>query len=193
MVLHRIPVQRAISGALVVLLALLAAHYAGAPLPWPHVADWLYQLVEAGAAAACLLGDALLLGLVAAAMMMTGGHRDRHWLAIGAAFAIFAVVDSVYLYQSAAGTYATSTILDAGWPGAMVILALAAGARPRPAQPGGRTGWRAFAVPGASGLVALALEIYDHYHRLNEPALWLASLCLLAFVGRLALTFHDNL
>src|SRR5436309_9065324 len=120
MVQHRIPVQRAVSRILVVLLALLAVHYAGAPLPWPHVADWLYQLVEAGAAAACLLRAAR-------------GPERGAWLCLGLGMAFFCAGDVYYTVAFGDGDAAFPSPADAGYlafyPASYVALVLFTRAR----------------------------------------------------------------
>src|SRR5262245_54104459 len=45
--------MRLFASVLLALLCLLTAYYAGAPLPWPAAADWLYLAIQAGAASAC--------------------------------------------------------------------------------------------------------------------------------------------
>jgi diguanylate cyclase (GGDEF)-like protein len=49
------------------------------------------------------------------------------------------------------------------------------------------------ALPALATLLALGLLVYDHYSRLNEVALWLATAAVAAAVVRFALTFRENL
>ena len=72
--------QHALPGSLIALTALLIAHYAGAPLPWPSAADRLYNVIEGGAAVACLL------------RAWRGPERGA-WLALGLDVASFAAGD----------------------------------------------------------------------------------------------------
>jgi hypothetical protein len=47
--------------------------------------------------------------------MAAGGKRlDRTWAVLGAGLGVFAVCDSIYLFQVARETYATGTLLDIG-------------------------------------------------------------------------------
>jgi diguanylate cyclase (GGDEF)-like protein len=140
------------------------------------------------------LGDLALLAFVFAVITVTGWRPGRTWLFIAAGFAVFAVADSIYLYQAALGTYDEFGILDLGWPGAYVLVALAAW------QPAthidARTvlrGWAMLLLPAGATLAALGLLLVDHYTRTNQLAVWLASAALLVGVGRFMLTFRANL
>src|SRR5438094_228550 len=104
MVLPGVPVQRALAGVLLVLLALLSAHYAHAPLPWAPAADWIYQLTEAGAAAACLLRAAR-------------GPERAAWLCLAAGIASFCAGDVYYTLAFGNGDAAFPSLADAGYLG----------------------------------------------------------------------------
>jgi len=140
------------------------------------------------------LGDLALLAFVFAVITMTGWRPGRTWLFIAAGFAVFAVADTIYLYQAALGTYEEFGILDLGWPGAYVLVAFAAW------QPATRIdaravlrGWAMLLLPAGATLAALGLLLVDHYARTNQVAVWLASAALLVGVGRFMLTFRANL
>jgi diguanylate cyclase (GGDEF)-like protein len=139
------------------------------------------------------LADLLLIGILVGIMAVTGVKLRGEWLLIAVGFIVFAVADSIYLVQTADGTYVSNGLLDVGWPAAMAIIAAGAWRRP-----GGRIkqrieGWGVFAVPSGAALACLALEFYDHYHRLSTVAHVLATACLLLVIGRLALSFAENL
>ena len=75
----------------------------------------------------------------------------------------------------------------------MIILSAAA-CRGRAARATARIeGWGVFLVPSCAAVAGLALEFYDHYHRLSLVAHLLATGCLLLVIGRLALSFAENL
>jgi two-component system cell cycle response regulator len=126
-------------------------------------------------------------------MAVTGVNLRGEWVLIAVGFIVFAVVDSIYLVQTADGTYVSNGLLDVGWPAAMVIIAAAAWQRPGGKPRHRIEGWGVFLVPSGAGLACLGLEFYDHYHRLSLVAHLLASACLLLVIGRLALSFAENL
>jgi len=138
------------------------------------------------------LGDLTLLAFVTVAMIVTGWRAGSTWRLLALAFGVWAVADTIYLYQTALGTYREYTVLDTAWPAAYVLIAVAAWlpARPLDAR---RLRGATLAFPAAMTLVALGLLMRDHYRELNDVALWLACGALLVAVARFALTFRDNL
>jgi len=139
------------------------------------------------------LGDLVLLGLIVGVLTLTGWTLRGGWLLIGIALAVFAVVDSIYLYQAALGTYKPDKLLDVGWPATMVLIAGAAWQRPARIARGRLEGWRTLVVPTIAAIACLVLEFRDHYERINVVAHYLASACLLAVIARLAMTFGENM
>jgi hypothetical protein len=51
------------------------------------------------------LADLLLVSLVVAMFALTGWRFDRTWAFVAAGYAVFAVVDTLYLYETATGRY----------------------------------------------------------------------------------------
>jgi diguanylate cyclase (GGDEF)-like protein len=140
------------------------------------------------------LMDGLLLAFVVGGFVITGWGLDRTWLWLAAALTTFAVSDSVYLYEIAKGTYTPGGVLDAGWAVALFLVGIAAWRTRRPIRHTERSeGWRSIALPIFFGVVAIAIETYDHYARVTVLALYLTGACLLAVLGRLAMTFGQNL
>src|SRR3954451_10087273 len=71
-------------------------------------------------------GDLLLVAFVAALMVVAGGRMGRTLAWIAGGLCLFGVADSVYLYQTAVGSYDVGGILDGGWSAAAVLIAIAA-------------------------------------------------------------------
>jgi two-component system cell cycle response regulator len=138
------------------------------------------------------VGDLLLLSLVMG-VAVVGGRRivgTFGWIAAG--MCAFAVADSIYLYQSAVGSYKAGTPLEAGWAVSALLIAVGAS---RPVSASVRRGQQrvpSIAGPLAFGLAGLGLLIVDHFQPTNLLALALASLCVLAVLARLGVTFRDN-
>ena len=122
------------------------------------------------------VGDLLLLSLVVG-VLVVGGRRmvgTFGWIAAG--MCAFAVADSIYLYQSAVGSYTAGTPLEAGCAASAVLIAVAAS---RPVSASVRRGEQrasSIAGPVGFGLAGLGLLIFDHFQRTNLLALALASL-----------------
>jgi diguanylate cyclase (GGDEF)-like protein len=138
------------------------------------------------------LMDLLMLGLVVCVLGMTGWRRAGAWSWIAGGLALFAVADSLYLYGVAVGTYKAGVIYDAGWP--MAALLVAYGAWTPATTIRARVSGSRFEIllPIGFAVTSLALLIYDHFGQTNVLALVLSSLCLVAVLGRLAITFGEN-
>jgi GGDEF domain-containing protein len=137
--------------------------------------------------------DLLLFAMLIGVIALNGWRLDRTWLLVAAGFASFAVADSVYLYETAAGTYVEGKLVDVGWVAASVLFACAAWQPPRRIAEARNEGWQALTLPTAFAFVGLAVLVYDHFHRLNTLALVLAWASLAAVILRAVLTFRDKL
>jgi diguanylate cyclase (GGDEF)-like protein len=140
------------------------------------------------------LADALLIAFVFGAFVITGGRFDRTWILLALSLGLFAVSDSIYLYQVAGETYQAGGLLDAGWAVALLLAGVAAwslgGKAPAPKRV---ETWRSLILPVSFAVVAIGVETYDHYVRVTTIALALATLCLVAVLARLMMTFAQNL
>jgi two-component system, cell cycle response regulator len=176
------------------LLAALAVAAIGAALLFGPVLETTGG--SAGMAAmniAYPLADALLLGLVVSMLALTGWHLDRAWLCIIGGTATLALSDSAFLYEAVTGSTVVTTVTEAGWPLAMLLLAAAAW---QPARRRGKVrveGARVLAVPAVFGVTALVILVYGQFQPLNLPAVGLAATSLLAVIARMAFTFRENL
>jgi diguanylate cyclase (GGDEF)-like protein len=176
------------------MIAALAVAALAAAIVLPPV---LASTGASGAAAATTLayplGDALLLALCVALFTLTGWKPGRAWAFIGVGLGLAAVADSVFLYQSARGTYAEGTVLDAMWPMAALILGYAAWQPSLGAAPVTLGRWSMLVVPSLASLTAIGLLTYDHHSRIETAAVGLAAATLVTAVARLAMSFSENL
>jgi two-component system cell cycle response regulator len=137
------------------------------------------------------IGDLGLLALVVAAVTVVGWKGSGLWRPVAGAFAVFAVADSIYLFQVAEGTYAIGGIADLGWPIAALLVGLAAWrpeARARPKVRARKT----IVAPAVFASMALALLVIDHFVHTNPLALGLATASILVILVRLYLTVREN-
>ena len=139
------------------------------------------------------LADLLLLGIVAGVMALAGRRSSRSWLPIALGFVVFAVTDSIYLIETANNTYVQNGLLDVGWPTALLLIALASWGRAPRARRIRMRSWAMFVLPSGAAVACLALEFYDHYHRIALVAEVLCTTCLLLVIVRLGLSFAENL
>jgi diguanylate cyclase (GGDEF)-like protein len=138
-------------------------------------------------------GDALLLAIVVGAFGLSGWAFNRTWMLLAAGLVMFAVGDSTYLVQVTDNTYEYGSWLDLTWPAGFVLLAAAAASPPRPLARTRLHGMALLVVPLLLGLGCLAIEIWDHYARINVIALAGASTGIVAIFARLGLTFKEHL
>ncbi len=137
-----------------------------------------------------VLADAILLGLILVAFAIDGWRLDRAWAWLGGALAVFAISDSAYVYEVATGTSVGGGLLDAGWGLALLLLGIAAWhTGPRRRADAQEETWQSIAPPIAFGVLALGVEVYDHFNPVTPLTLVLASTCLAAVLLRLAMTF----
>jgi diguanylate cyclase (GGDEF)-like protein len=138
------------------------------------------------------VADLTLLTLVFTAASFTGWRPGRSWTVLGAGLLLLAVADGVYLLQSAQETYVEGTLLDAGWPFGVLLLAVAAWIEPAEAEAPRPRAVRLIAIPAAAALVAIAIQAADHFADLSTLAVLLSLLTLVAVVIRLVLSLRES-
>ena len=138
------------------------------------------------------LADLLLVAFVIGALAMTGWSLQSAWAWLAAGLLVFAATDAMYLYRTAAETYVEGQLIDAGWPLAALIIAVAAWLPAPVARPTVTEHWRTITLPLGLGLACLSLLVYDHFERVNWLAVGLAGAAMAAVMVRLGLTFADN-
>jgi diguanylate cyclase (GGDEF)-like protein len=139
------------------------------------------------------LADLTLIALVVWALAVTGWRPDRTWGLLTAGLLVFSVSDCLYLYQTATGSYVQGSATDLGWIAGGVLLAWAAWQPQRERVKAKVEGWPLLLAPVGFALLALGVLVYDHAHRVNALSLGLATAAVLAVVGRMALTFAENM
>jgi two-component system cell cycle response regulator len=138
------------------------------------------------------LADTILLALVVGGLALAGWRADRALVLLAVGFVLFGVADAFYLYQVATETYVEWTALDAGWPIAMTVMAVAAW-QPA-ARPGAsREGLASLALPALLAALGLGVLVWDHFGPLHELSLLLASASVAAVIARMVMTVGENL
>jgi diguanylate cyclase (GGDEF)-like protein len=127
------------------------------------------------------------LALTAGMLPILGWRKGFRWALLVVGFIAFAVADTAYLFETAEGSYRVGTTLDALWPAASLLVAIASWAPWSSTPPAPRRGLSFYAVPVACTVVALAVVV-GHNSRL---ATILAALSLVAVAARLSATFRD--
>ncbi len=138
------------------------------------------------------LADLLLLSLVVAMFGLTGWRFDATWALVALGFAVFAIADSIYLYETAAGTYVEGGPLDVGWPAALVLIACSAWQPTRKLEDVRDESWAALTVPTVFAGTGLIVLVYDHFIRINTVAVALSAATIAAVIVRAVLTFRER-
>ena len=138
------------------------------------------------------LADIVLLALVVAVFGIASWRPGRAWALIGAALALSALADAVYLYESAVGSYTSGTILDALWPAALLLLAFAAWSSSTRHTDRRLEGRPLGAAPAICGLVALGVLVDSYFQHRNAAGVILAAAAIVTVIARALLTFREN-
>jgi diguanylate cyclase (GGDEF)-like protein len=138
------------------------------------------------------LGDVLLLSAVVGVFSLSAWRPGVRWTVLGIGILCTFIADSIYLFQSAAGTYVEGTWIDILWPASLLLIASAAWVGDRRRAGIEAEGKALLAVPAVCAIVSIAILVYDHFTRLSVVAVVLAAATLLAVLVRLATTFREN-
>jgi len=137
------------------------------------------------------LCDLLLIAFVVGSFALSSWRPGRAWALIGSGLIVFAVADSVYLYQVASDAFVEGTWLDAIWPAGMVLLAIAAGQRPQRATTHAAQTWPVLALPLLFSFASLGVLVYGNLSDVNDVSLILAAGAVVAAFVRLVLSFGE--
>jgi two-component system cell cycle response regulator len=188
---RRLPVGVWLDGV----IAGLAAATVAAALVLPPILDHASgDLASVAVSTAYPLGDLLLLLFAVGAFGVSGWRPDRVWLLIAASMLVSVVADSLYLYETAAGSFKGGTWLDCLWPAAAILIAIAAWTPYRQPKARAMKSWQMISAPGLGLVSAVGVLVYGNLaHRLSSPVLALALATLLAVGIHLILTMRENL
>jgi diguanylate cyclase len=134
--------------------------------------------------------DLVLLAMVVGALAMLPTWRNAMWLILALGCALDAVGDTVYLFQTSAGTYLVGTLLDATWPAAIFLISLAMWQRSTSSTRSAVIPPR-FVLPAIGATCGLVVLFRGSLNHVSRVALVLAGITLLVVVGRLLLSFRD--
>ncbi|MDO8616322.1 MAG: hypothetical protein Q7T33_11410 [Dehalococcoidia bacterium] len=156
--------------------------------------SWLAQAISV----AYPLSDlAVVFGVMVLLARATPGRSTSSLLLLGAAFAATAFSDSLYIYLSAIGKYATGSYIDIGWLAGYNLVTLSAllwlGPRPHP-DPRQRTEEHPASIWQTAGLYAIAapmcvLLLFGSGVLITAGVLGIVALTF----GRQLVTLHENL
>jgi two-component system, cell cycle response regulator len=135
--------------------------------------------------------DLVLLAIVIFVFAITGRRPGQAWVVAGVAFGVITLADSLFMYLNATGGYTEGTLLDALWPGAMLLLAVVAW---QPVERGHAVTLegRFFATPLLCGTAAVAVLVYGGVRDVNPVAYALAAAAVLTVFVRTGMSLRDH-
>src|SRR5665647_3447774 len=140
--------------------------------------------------------DVLLVATVAGIAALRGMRMGRRWAVLVVGLITSAAADVVYALQVTADTYVVGTLLDAGWPIGLALIAMwvdgtaqgdvstARGRRPA-------TGMAALAVSSVATVAGLGVLVVGTRTHLSTLAVALAGVTLLAAAVRSQVAFRQ--
>jgi two-component system, cell cycle response regulator len=135
--------------------------------------------------------DLLLLGLISGVLATTGWRVDRTFGLLAIGVLAYWIADTVFLVQTAHGTWMSGGVYDQGWWMMTVLFAAAAWSRPVH-RPDARRQRGLIAVPIVFALVGLLVLIAATLAQVSVLAVIFASCALLTVLTRLAMTFREH-
>src|SRR5215210_2217951 len=138
------------------------------------------------------LADTILLALVVGALALTGWQADRSLALLAAGFLLFGATDGLYLYQTATDSYVEWTLVDVGWPAAVMLMAFAAW-QPATVRRAREDGFASLVLPAVFAALALTVLVWDQFRSVQSSSLLLASASVLVVIARMSITVFENL
>ena len=175
------------------LLAALAVASVAVAIAWQPVVDAAELSGTLAIDLAYLVGDLLLLGVVAAALVLMRWRPGRPLAWVAAGLALSALADAFYLYEAAAGLELTTTAPATLWPLGALLIGIGAW-QTVAAAPRLRAGRLASLVtPAAAGALALGVLVAGRMTPVGEGAAALSVVTLLLVLVRVTSGFAENL
>ncbi len=136
------------------------------------------------------IGDLILLALAIGTLVVVPGRPVR-LLLFAAGCVLMAIGDTVYLVQSAAGTYQIGTLLDLTWPAAMFVMSFSVWVPARTLVGRSHQGRNPrFVLPALASAASLAILMFGNYEHISTVALSLAAATLVTVGARMAVSLR---
>jgi diguanylate cyclase (GGDEF)-like protein len=136
------------------------------------------------------IGDLLLLALIAAAISMLPTWRNPRWLLLAFGCTLNALGDTIFLFQSATGSYQESSIINVSWPAALFVMSLAIWAPSAPSRQSA-VEHRRFVLPIVASFSGLAILLRASVGDVSRLAVVLAGSLLFVAIVRSLLWFGE--
>jgi two-component system cell cycle response regulator len=136
--------------------------------------------------------DVVLLVFVMLVFGLSGWRPGRRWTLIGVGLMTMALTDGIYLVQAANGSYVEGTLVDAGWPTAALLVALAAWQEPKTSLAPAGMDRRLVVVPVVCGFLSLLIVSIGVFGELADKAVMPALISLMLVTIRMGVAFREG-
>jgi two-component system, cell cycle response regulator len=138
--------------------------------------------------------DLMIVAMCAAVMALRGWRLDRAWGLVAAGVLTFWIADSVYLVQTANGTYTTGGAFDAGWWLGLIVIAGAAWQPAAQSRAALRESTTTIVMPVAFATTAVGVLAFGAVtaHHVGYLAIVFACGSLAMVMLRLVMTFRGH-
>ena len=136
------------------------------------------------------IGDLLLLVLAVGALVVVPGWPRRLVLLVAGCL-VMAVGDTVYLFQSASGSYQVGTILDATWLVALLLLSVSVWQPVRTLRTGEDEAQPGLVLPGVAAATAVGILIAGNWVHVSRLAVGLTVATLAVVAVRTVLARRE--
>ncbi len=136
--------------------------------------------------------DLLLAVIIAAGFALQRERSSASWLLLGAGVVLFAVGDCAYIVKAATNTYVEGTWIDATWPFAMVLAAMAAWAHDGAPIALEGAGWVGRALSICFGSLVIAVLLIQSLHGMPLVSRLLIDGAVVALIARLIISSHER-
>jgi diguanylate cyclase (GGDEF)-like protein len=133
-------------------------------------------------------GDLVMLALAVGVLALLGWRTDRRWCLLVTGFIVWSIADTFYMFRTAEGAYLEGTWIDACWPAAYLLIAVASWTPSATQVSRMKPGLGSFVPPVICAVLALGVSVFAYGDRLPVA---LAALTLIAVAVRFAVTFRD--
>jgi GGDEF domain-containing protein len=105
------------------------------------------------------IGDIVLMSTLIAALTLSGFRPGRAWVVLGAGLVLFSACDAARALEAIGAGYSATSVLEAGWSAAHLIIGYAAWMPPSYVRPVEKDDWRTAILPLVVSIVSIAIQI----------------------------------
>jgi diguanylate cyclase (GGDEF)-like protein len=190
---HRLPRPRMVVWIDATVVALCVTAGTLAIMSGPLAAAWDAEPLQTAVLLGFPVGNAVLLGLVAGVLALSGWLPPRGIQLLVAGLAAVAIADLVFVYDAVSGAETAVVAVSGLWPAGALLVAFAAWQPAALVDPHALDRLRSLYVPLIAAVAALGILVSDHLVGIAHLPYAVAAVAVLAVVLRAAVALTDSL